>query len=62
MKVCFYDMESILDGTGVTGDNDTGWGGVDENGEKDPDANSISVWDEEEEDFIFRKKFNQFGD
>lgn len=48
MKVCFYDTESILDGTGVTGDNGTDWGGVDETGEKDPDANSMSTWEEED--------------
>ena len=36
MKVCFYDTESILDGTGVTGNNGTSYGGVDETGEKDP--------------------------
>ncbi len=61
MKNCFYDTESILDGTGVTGDNGTDWGGVDETGEKDPDANEVSVWEEEEE-IIFKKKFDLFGD
>lgn len=35
-----------MDGS-VTGDNGTGWGGVDETGEKDPDANSYNLWEEE---------------
>ena len=48
MKVCFYDTESILDGTGVTGNNGTSYGGVDETGEKDPDANEATVWEESE--------------
>lgn len=60
MKVCFYDMESILDATGVTGDNGTEWGGVDETGEKNPDANSMSVWEEEStQDY---NKFSSFWD
>ena len=40
------EAESLMDGS-VTGDNGTGWGGVDEGGNKDPDANSTYVWEEE---------------
>ena len=40
------DMDSLMIGS-VTGDNGTDWGGVDEGGNKDPDANSASIWEED---------------
>ena len=39
---------ALMDESGVTGDNGIGYGGVDEQGELDPDANS-GVWDTAEE-------------
>lgn len=41
------DIDSIMLDGSVTGDNGTGWGGVDESGTQDPDANSTNVWEEE---------------
>ena len=40
------EVESLMDDI-VTSDNDTSWGGVDEGSNKDPDANSTNVWEEE---------------
>ena len=40
------EQEVIMADSGVTGDNGTGWGGVDEAGNKDPDANSTDIWDD----------------
>lgn len=46
VKTCMMDIDSLMIGS-VTGDNGTDWGGVDEGGNKDPDANSASVWEED---------------
>ena len=40
------EAESLMVDSGVMGDNGTGWGGTDEGGNKDPDANSTDVWDD----------------
>ena len=40
-------------------DNGAGWGSVDENGEKDPDANYYNIWDE---DYNIRRNRNVFDD
>ena len=40
------EVESLMDDI-VTSDKDTSWGGVDEGSNKDPDANSTNVWEEE---------------
>ena len=43
-----YQVEAIMqDGSGVTApDQGIGYGGVDEDGSKDPAVKSFSVWDE----------------
>lgn len=46
VKSCMMETGSLLDGS-VTGDNGTGWGGVDESGTQEPAANSMNVWEEE---------------
>lgn len=49
VKILPFDGEELLEGS-VTGDNGIGYGGVDENGEKDPEAKQYipsefhSVW------------------
>ena len=52
VKPTNMDLEALLCGSGVNGNfsgETVGYGGVDENGEKDPDANySDSFWDDVE--------------
>ena len=38
--------DNLMTTGSVTGDNGAGWGGVDDTGEKDPDANFNNVWDD----------------
>ena len=47
LKASHIENEVMMAGSGVTGNNDISWGGVDEGGNKDPDANSTNVWEEE---------------
>ncbi len=53
-----YSESPLLAGS-VTGDNGTGYGGVDENGEKDPDANYDNIWDDS---YNVRRNRNVFDD
>lgn len=46
VKISCMEQEVIMADSGVTGNNGIGWGGVDEAGNKDPDANSTDIWDE----------------
>ena len=46
VKACTTDMQSLMDGS-VVGNNGAGWGGVDKDGSKDPDANDGNVWDDD---------------
>ncbi|MBR5654637.1 MAG: hypothetical protein IKX22_11230 [Prevotella sp.] len=46
VKSCMMETGSLLDGS-VTGDNGTGWGGVDDSGTQEPAANGNSMWEEE---------------
>ena len=46
VKTCMMEAESLMVDSGVTGDNGTGWGGTDEGGNKDPDANGTDMWDD----------------
>ena len=45
IKCCNYKSVDLLSASGVTGDNGLGYGGVDESGQKDPDAKEMQVWD-----------------
>ncbi|MBR4389980.1 MAG: hypothetical protein IKT00_12510 [Prevotella sp.] len=47
VKTCMMDIDSIMLDGSVTGDNGTGWGGVDESGSQEPAANSSNLWEEE---------------
>lgn len=38
---------TIANGTGVTGDDGTGWGGVDEGGLLDPESNNRGNWEDD---------------
>ena len=45
-------IEQLLSGSGVQSDNGIGYGGVDEDGSKDPSARRHrSEWDDDEEDW-----------
>lgn len=44
VKSCKIELEPLLDGS-VTGDNGLGYGGVDESGTQEPDANNLNFWD-----------------
>ena len=46
VKISCMEQEVIMADSGVTGNNGIGWGGVDEAGNKDPDANSTDIWDD----------------
>ncbi len=46
VKACKLETSDLLTGS-VTGNNGTGWGGVDEGGTHDPDANGLTVWEED---------------
>ncbi len=59
LKATVTYEEPVLNGGSVTGDNGTGYGGIDENGEKDPDANYNNIWDE---DYNIRRNSNAFDD
>ncbi|MBR4388711.1 MAG: hypothetical protein IKT00_05995 [Prevotella sp.] len=49
VEVYTWTSDMTMAGSGVTGDNGIGWGGVDEEGNKDPDANSFATWETEDE-------------
>ena len=39
------EIDNLMEGS-VTGNNGIDWGGVDDSGEKDPDANYNNIWDD----------------
>ena len=45
VKTCTTEIDPLLAGS-VTGDDFLGYGGVDSEGTKDPDANDLNVWDD----------------
>ena len=46
------DITLLTTSTSITGmDDEIGYGGVDENGEKDPSSRFYQGWNEEEEEF-----------
>jgi hypothetical protein len=47
LEASHIENEVIMAGSGVTGNNGISWGGVDEEGTKDPDANSTLMWEED---------------
>ncbi len=47
LETSCIENEVMMAGSGVTGNNGISWGGVDEEGTKDPDANSTLMWEEE---------------
>lgn len=51
IKIREWQLEDMLTTSGVSGDNGIKYGGVDEEGTKEPSARwtTYSVWDEEEE-------------
>ena len=43
-------LQVILAVSGVTSDKGIGYGGIDENGTKDPSSRSLGLWDDEEDE------------
>lgn len=57
VDVYILNSEMMMAGSGVKGDIGIGWGGVDEEGTKDPDANEVSIWDSEDDDITDSSSF-----
>lgn len=57
VDVYILNSEKMMAGSGVIGDIGIGWGGVDEEGTQDPDANEVSIWDSEDDDITDSSSF-----